>query len=105
CRKDRFTDKSGPDGWWPTPEPAHRVNQIYFEPVLFDLAQSLPGLTLLNRTEVRDVEQDENGVRAEARDLETGEIFEIHADYLVGCDGGRSLTRRKIGARLVGDAV
>ena len=105
CRKDRFTDKSGPDGWWPTPEPAHRVNQIYFEPVLFELAKSLPGLTLLNRTEVRDLQQDENGVRAEARDLETGEIFEIHADYLVGCDGGRSLIRRKIGARLVGDAV
>jgi len=105
CRADRFTDQTGPDGWWPTPEPAHRVNQIFFEPVLFDFARTIPGLTLLNRVDIRDVEQDENGVRAQACDLDTGEIFAIHADYLVGCDGGRSTVRRKIGARLEGDAV
>lgn len=105
CRADRFTDRSGPDGWWPTPEPAHRVNQIYFEPVLFEFAKRLPGLTILNRCEVRDVDQDGDGVRAEARNLDTGEAFAIHADYLVGCDGGRSAIRRKIGARLSGDAV
>ena len=35
CRRDRFTDKSGPDGHWPTPEPPHRANQIFLEPVLF----------------------------------------------------------------------
>ena len=51
------------------------------------------------------VEQDEGGVRAEARDLSTGDAFSIRAEYLVGCDGGRSAIRRKIGARLVGDAV
>ncbi len=28
CRRDRYTDHSGPDGWWPTPEPPHRINQI-----------------------------------------------------------------------------
>ena len=35
CRRDRYTDKSGPDGHWPTPEPPHRINQIFLEPVLF----------------------------------------------------------------------
>ena len=34
CRRDRYTAKDGPDGWWPTPEPPHRINQIYLEPVL-----------------------------------------------------------------------
>jgi 2-polyprenyl-6-methoxyphenol hydroxylase-like FAD-dependent oxidoreductase len=29
CRRDRFTDTSGPDGNWPTPEPPHRINQIF----------------------------------------------------------------------------
>ena len=28
CRRDRYTAKDGPDGWWPTPEPPHRINQI-----------------------------------------------------------------------------
>ncbi|HEY6456310.1 MAG TPA: FAD-dependent oxidoreductase [Steroidobacteraceae bacterium] len=25
CRRNRFTDISGPDGWWPMPEPPHRM--------------------------------------------------------------------------------
>ena len=32
CRRDRFKDKTGPDGLWPTPEPPHRANQIFLEP-------------------------------------------------------------------------
>jgi hypothetical protein len=36
CRAYRYTAKGGPDTWWPTPEPPHRINQIYLEPVLFD---------------------------------------------------------------------
>ena len=33
-------DTSGPDGWWPTPEPPHRINQIYLEPILFAHAEA-----------------------------------------------------------------
>jgi 2-polyprenyl-6-methoxyphenol hydroxylase-like FAD-dependent oxidoreductase len=103
CRRDRYTDRSGPDGWWPTPEPPYRVNQIYLEPVLFAAAASR-GLRVLNRTRLTGFEQDARGVRAEARDLETGEGLEIDCAYLVGCDGPDSEVRRAIGARLVGDA-
>ena len=39
CRADRYIAKDGPDTWWPTPEPPHRINQIYLEPVLFACAQ------------------------------------------------------------------
>ena len=42
CRRDRYTDTTGPDGWWPTPEPPHRINQIYLEPVLFAQAIANP---------------------------------------------------------------
>jgi 2-polyprenyl-6-methoxyphenol hydroxylase-like FAD-dependent oxidoreductase len=52
CRRDRFADKSGPDGHWPTPEPPHRANQIFMEPVLFEHAASQPRITILNRKEV-----------------------------------------------------
>jgi hypothetical protein len=49
CRRDRYTDRSGPDGWWPTPEPPHRINQIYLEPALFAAAAAM-GPRILNRT-------------------------------------------------------
>src|SRR5690606_31456028 len=58
CRRDRYTDKSGPDGWWPTPEPAHRINQIYLEPVLFRNAARTPGVRILNRTRFERFTQD-----------------------------------------------
>ena len=32
-RNTRLTDHSGPDGHWPTPEPPHRINQRYIEPI------------------------------------------------------------------------
>jgi hypothetical protein len=38
CRRDRFTAKDGPDCNWPTPEPPHRINQIFLEPILFEHA-------------------------------------------------------------------
>ena len=40
ARATRYSDTSGPDGWWPTPEPPHRINQIYLEPILFAHAEA-----------------------------------------------------------------
>src|SRR6266568_456650 len=42
CRRDRFTMKDGPDCNWPTPEPPHRINQIFLEPILFEHAAAQP---------------------------------------------------------------
>ncbi|HEY6430523.1 MAG TPA: FAD-dependent monooxygenase, partial [Acetobacteraceae bacterium] len=105
CRRDRYTDISGPDGWWPTPEPPHRINQIYLEPVLFALAAAMPGVRILSRTTLTGFEQAADGVRAVARNLDTDEEVRIDCAYLVGCDGANSEVRRAIGARLDGDAV
>jgi 2-polyprenyl-6-methoxyphenol hydroxylase-like FAD-dependent oxidoreductase len=105
CRADRFTDKTGPDGWWPTPEPPHRVNQIFWEPILEQRARAHPLITLHNEIEVEAVRQDENGVTAVATDLSTSTRCEFAGQFLVGCDGGSSVIRREIGARLEGDAV
>ena len=57
CRRDRYTAKDGPDGWWPTPEPPHRINQIYLEPVLVEYARRDAGLRYLNRVKVHGFEQ------------------------------------------------
>ena len=105
CRADRYADKSGPDGWWPTPEPAHRINQIYLEPILHRHAAATPGVTLLNRTRIDGFEQTGDGVTATGVDLDTGEAIRLECRYLVGCDGGRSEVRRAIGTKLTGDEV
>ena len=105
CRAERYIAKDGPDTWWPTPEPPHRINQIYLEPVLFACATATPGLRILNRTRVCDFEQDEDGVLAIAENLDSNESFEIRARYLVGCDGAHSDVRHRMGVRLSGDAA
>src|SRR5512145_1183169 len=73
CRRDRYTDRSGADGNWPTPEPPHRVNQTFLEPVLFEYAAALPRVTILNRTQVESFEQSDDEVIATVRNLDTGE--------------------------------
>lgn len=87
-RAERYTSKEGPDTWWPTPEPPHRINQLYLEPILLEHTAALPGVTLLNRTQVTGFVQDERGVEATALDLDSGQQRRIRARYLVGCDGG-----------------
>ena len=105
CRRDRFTDIAGPDGWWPTPEPPHRINQMVMEPILLEHAAALPRVTLRNRTRVTGFTQDGAGVRADLHDLDTDAAHTLHARYVVGCDGGSSTIRAQIGTRLEGTAV
>jgi 2-polyprenyl-6-methoxyphenol hydroxylase-like FAD-dependent oxidoreductase len=105
CRRDRYTVKDGPDGWWPTPEPPHRINQIYLEPELIAHAAAMPGVRYLSRVDVQGFTQTNDAVTAEAQDLDSGETLLVTADYLIGCDGPASGIRRQISARLTGDAM
>lgn len=105
CRAERYTDRSGPDGWWPTAEPPHRINQIYLEPILFRHAEGLPGVSILNRAEVEGIRQFQDEVIATIRDLDSGERRSVSCRYVIGCDGGKSTIRTAIGAKLAGDAV
>jgi 2-polyprenyl-6-methoxyphenol hydroxylase-like FAD-dependent oxidoreductase len=105
CRADRYTATEGPDTDWPTPEPPHRINQIYLEPILFAAAEARSGIRILSRCQVEHFDQGADGVIARARDLDAGQDITIAADYLIGCDGGRSTVRRLIGARLAGTDV
>ena len=96
--------RKGPDAWWPTPEPPHRINQIYLEPILLEHAAALPGVTLLNRTQVTGFTQDETRRRRDGASLDDGGTRTLRARYLVGCDGGSSAVRKQIGAKLRGHA-
>jgi 2-polyprenyl-6-methoxyphenol hydroxylase-like FAD-dependent oxidoreductase len=104
CRRDRYTASGGPDTWWPTAEPPHRINQIYLEPTLSAHAETIAGLTLLNRVEINSFEQTPEGVTAQGIQLDSNQTITIRADFLVGCDGGRSAIRRAMGATLSGTA-
>ena len=102
-RNDRFTDRDdGPDGWWPTPEPPHRMNQIFLEPILIEAAKKNWLIDLRYETEMTGFEQNVDGVTANLKGSGAGKV---RSTYLVGCDGGRSPTRKAIGAMLSGDAV
>src|ERR1700738_3110087 len=105
CRRDRFTARDGPDCNWPTPEPPHRINQIFLEPILFEHAASQPRIRIINRTSVEDVKVEDSSADVSLRDLETGTVRRLGCRYVVGCDGARSVVRKAIGAELAGDAV
>jgi len=103
-RAGRLRGEKGDDGWWPTPEPTHRINQLFLEPLLFAHAAAQPRIRILNRTQFESFSQDAQGVTALARNLDSGEHMSIRCRYLVGCDGARSSVRRGIGAELAGIA-
>jgi 2-polyprenyl-6-methoxyphenol hydroxylase-like FAD-dependent oxidoreductase len=104
CRADRYTATECPDADWPTPEPPHRINQIYLEPVLFEHLEAMPAARILSATTYTDFIESGDGVVARATDAH-GKAIEIACAYLVGCDGGRSGVRKAIGATLSGDVA
>jgi 2-polyprenyl-6-methoxyphenol hydroxylase-like FAD-dependent oxidoreductase len=105
ARGARGSDVTGPDTSWPTPEHTHRVNQKFFEPVLFGSVAAQPRVRVRNRIEVESFTQHEQGVTAQARDLDGGVPLTFECAYLVGCDGAGSAVRKAIGAEFVGTPV
>src|SRR5580704_9275911 len=90
CRRDRFTMTDGPDCNWPTPEPPHRINQIFLEPILFEHAASQPRIRIVNRVSIEDVLVGDASADVSLRDLDTGEVRRLNCRFLIGCDGARS---------------
>ena len=105
CRQDRYSAKEGPDTWWPTPEPPHRINQIFLEPVLFAHAASQANIRIFNRVQVQSCDQSDSGVVCQAVNLDTQEPMTFDSAFVIGCDGARSLARKWIGAKLSGTDV
>jgi 2-polyprenyl-6-methoxyphenol hydroxylase-like FAD-dependent oxidoreductase len=105
CRRDRFTDSQGADCGWPTPEPPHRINQIFLEPILFAHAAAQSRIRILGRTQAEAVTVSGDGATVSLRDLDSDKAWRADCRFLIGCDGARSIVRKAIGAELVGDAV
>lgn len=70
--------------------------QKHIERILTDWVEEL-GVTIYRRCEVTAFVQDESGV-----DVALSDGRSLRADYLVGCDGGRSLVRKASGIEFPG---
>jgi len=80
-----------------TPEPPQRCNQIWFDPVLRERAESFSSVSLRYRWRFDSFAQDDAGVTSRVTDLAKGEQHTIRSSYLAACCGGRSPIRRLLG--------
>ena len=83
-----------PMGW----HLSYRFHQPDLEDVLINGFGRWPQVELRNRCEVFALDEDEGDVRVRYEDLSNGQLAEVRAAYVVGCDGARSLVRRFIGS-------
>lgn len=103
----RFVDSAGrlildwprsqartPMGW----HLSYRFHQPELENLLVNGLRLLPTVEQRYRCEVFALDEDERGVRVRYEELSSGQLAEVQAAYVVGCDGARSLVRRHIGA-------
>ncbi|MGE5149137.1 MAG: FAD-dependent monooxygenase [Rhodospirillaceae bacterium] len=88
------------DGRWLL-EPYQLVSQNKLEPLLKEVAEATPNVTVRYGCELIDLAQDGDGVTVSARTVD-GRDETLSASYLVGCDGGSSTVRKKLGIKLDG---
>ncbi|MEV0616743.1 FAD-dependent oxidoreductase [Nonomuraea sp. NPDC050404] len=101
---DEYTSPDEPqedDGSGASPCGFGPIDQDKLEIIVRDRAREL-GADLRFNTELRDFEQDENGVTATVVDRATGERQTLTADYLVAADGFHSPIRQRLGIEVDG---
>jgi len=77
--------------------------QPLFERTLMHGMERFPNLTQLFCHELIDFTQDASGVLARIQN-KAGETVEVHAQYMVASDGGRSPVRKQLGVDMVGSS-
>ena len=82
-------------------EPYQLVSQNKLEPLLKEVAEATPNVTVRYGIGLEDYSQDDTGVTVQARRVD-GQPEELSATWLVGCDGGVSTVRKKAGIKLEG---
>lgn len=84
-------------------EGGQQAPQPLIELIMRDKVQALPQAEMMLGCKVVAVTQDDGGVLATVQD-DRGSTTTIRSEYLVGCDGARSLVGEAIGAKLEGSA-
>ncbi|MFH8559461.1 FAD-dependent monooxygenase [Streptomyces sp. NPDC017988] len=78
-----------------------QFSQPELEAMLFDWLKNRPGVDVRMSTECVSYEQDGTGVTLRLRTA-GGDEEDLRADYLIGCDGGRSGIRTQAGIQMQG---
>jgi 2-polyprenyl-6-methoxyphenol hydroxylase-like FAD-dependent oxidoreductase len=85
-----------------SPEGRLWISKPYFDPVLHQHVATLPAVEIRYLTAFDSFHQEGDKVTAKVIDTRNGREEIIDADYLVGCDGGRSNIRRALGIQYEG---
>ena len=85
------------------PEPILRCNQMYVERLLYEHLRSLVPVDCRFGWSCVDWQDHGDRVTAIIEEASSGRRAPIACAYLVGCDGGQSATRRKLGIRYNGE--
>ena len=88
-----------------SPQQRERAPQNFFDPALARWVRGFEQVDLRYQTEILDFTQDDTGVTATIRDINSGETQEVRAKYLIGCDGAGSFVREKLGITMTGNPV
>jgi 2-polyprenyl-6-methoxyphenol hydroxylase-like FAD-dependent oxidoreductase len=90
------------DGYWPTPEPQHRVSQLAMEPVVREHLKRYPQCDYREGFRFLAYESHADGSACTLEECATGKTFRVECQYLVSCEGGSSRIRRTMGAQFEG---
>jgi 2-polyprenyl-6-methoxyphenol hydroxylase-like FAD-dependent oxidoreductase len=88
-----------------SPQNRERCPQDMFDPILRRFVGTLPAASLKFKTELLELAEESDLVRATLKDLESDETYEVTADYLIGADGGGSGVRQRVGIAMSGTPV
>ena len=82
-------------------EPYQLISQYTLEPLLKSVAEAMPDVDVRFGHELVDFTQDDDGVEATIATRD-GARHTVRARYMVGCDGGSSVVRKRLGIKLEG---
>ncbi|MFM0113773.1 FAD-dependent monooxygenase [Paraburkholderia nemoris] len=83
-------------------EPYQLISQYTLEPLLLEVVEQLPAVTVMRSTTFLEFTEQDDGVLVEVNAAD-GVRRTLKAAYLVGCDGGASPVRKQLGIRLEGE--
>ena len=99
---ESLAETRAPGTRWPTPEPQFRSSQLVLEPILLERVRRYPSVDVRFGHRVTAIAERGDGVDLDI-ELAGGRRTRVRADYVVGCDGGRSFVRRELGLRFEGE--
>src|ERR1051326_675247 len=95
-------ERQGDDALAFTPTPLLNLSQHLLEPVLCEHVRGAGRGDVRYRNEWRSLAEDESGVTAIIRDLETERDYEVRSRWVVAADGAGSRVRKSLGIEMAG---